>query len=392
MKPLQDMNPLRKRFLLPVALLVCLALPGLAQAKDLEAPAQAKKKTAAPADVDLVLCLDTSGSMSGLIHAAREKLWSVVTELAAAKPTPRLRVALLTFGSPGHADRGHVILQTGLTEDLDLVSEKLFALGTNGGDEYVGRVMHYALEDLGWSKGGLRVLFVAGNESADQDKVQRYTDVAKRAVNMGIKVNPIYCGGADDADAASWRQLAVVGEGRFANIDHNHGTVRIATPYDKELAQLSARVNKTYLFFGAQRADARDRMTAQDANAENAGAPAAAERAAAKASGLYKKNDDLVARLAEGTVKLEEIEEKDLPEALKKLEPAKRAAFVADKQKEREALVKQIQELTRKRSDYIQAEMKKRSLDDKLALDRVLKDTIREQAGAAGFKFKQQAR
>ena len=50
--------------------------------------------------VDLVICLDTSGSMTALIDSARAKLWEVINELAQADPTPRLRVGLLTYGSP----------------------------------------------------------------------------------------------------------------------------------------------------------------------------------------------------------------------------------------------------------------------------------------------------
>ncbi|MCZ6812315.1 MAG: hypothetical protein O7D97_09960, partial [Planctomycetota bacterium] len=42
--------------------------------------------------VDLVICLDTSGSMQGLIESAKQKLWGIVNDLALAEPTPELRV------------------------------------------------------------------------------------------------------------------------------------------------------------------------------------------------------------------------------------------------------------------------------------------------------------
>ena len=47
--------------------------------------------------VDLVLCLDTSGSMQGLIDAARRKLWSLVSELATAKKEGK---KVLAYGAP----------------------------------------------------------------------------------------------------------------------------------------------------------------------------------------------------------------------------------------------------------------------------------------------------
>ena len=86
--------------------------------------------------------------MQGLIDAARAKLWAVVNDLALARPQPRLRVALLTYGNDGHqAENGWVRLDVPFTTDLDLVSQNLFALTTNGGTELVGRVIQRANRD-----------------------------------------------------------------------------------------------------------------------------------------------------------------------------------------------------------------------------------------------------
>ena len=108
-----------------------------------KAPANASKPAVAPIvaanpsrAIDLVICLDVSGSMDGLLNAARQNLWAVVNEMATLQPAPELRVALLTYGCPLYgAESGFVAIQTGLTNDLDTVSQKLFALSTNGGDE-----------------------------------------------------------------------------------------------------------------------------------------------------------------------------------------------------------------------------------------------------------------
>ena len=327
--------------------------------------------------------------MEGLIDAARRKLWSVVSELATAKPQPDLRVALLTYGSPGNDATGHVVIQSKLTRDLDLISEKLFALRTQGGEEYVGRVVHHALTDLDWAKmDALRILFVAGNESADQDVVKPFRDQAKLATSMKVVVNAIYCGGADDPDATGYRELAALAAGRFASIDHNHGTVAIVTPYDKELATLSSEINKTYVGYGRLRAEALRRQTAQDANASGAGAPAAAERAEAKAGKLYRNSQwDLVDKMEEEDFDLAAIPEEDLPEELRKLEPKDRLAYLETKKAERAAIQAKVKELSAKRQAFLQEEMAKQQLDDTKALDRALKDAVREQATANGFRF-----
>ena len=41
------------------------------------------------ARIDVVFVLDTTGSMGGLIQAAKEKIWSIASTMAAAQPTPR---------------------------------------------------------------------------------------------------------------------------------------------------------------------------------------------------------------------------------------------------------------------------------------------------------------
>lgn len=384
--------------LLPFAAALLLAGPVPAAPAEEPAPKPAGATPAVPSPVppearrtvDLVVCLDTSGSMQGLIDAARQKLWSVVSDLATATPSPVLRVALLTYGSPGDARAGYVVRQTDFTADLDLVSERLFALSTNGGEEYVGRVVARALDDLAWSKdGALRLVFVAGNESADQDREAPFRDVARRAAARGLRVNAIYCGGPDDADAAGWRELALLGLGRFASIDKDHGTVAVLTPFDRELAELSTRLSGTYVAYGKDAQARRARQEVQDKNAAGAGAPAAAERAAAKASDLYEAGGwDLVDRLAkEPTFDLATLKDEELPEELRQVPSAERRAWLDQKAQQRAGLRERIQALDVQRRAHVQAEMTRQRLSDQSALDRALRDALREQAGAAGFRF-----
>src|SRR5436305_1481960 len=71
--------------------------------------------------VDLVIALDTSGSMNGLIDSARQKLWDVVNLLSQARPQPVLRVGLLSYGGDRGYDAhaGWVRKESDLTTDLD---------------------------------------------------------------------------------------------------------------------------------------------------------------------------------------------------------------------------------------------------------------------------------
>ena len=100
----------------------------------LSLPLLAEEKAAEPSRIDLVLCLDCSGSMDGLLESAKTKLWAVVNELAKAKPAPALRVALFSYGNDGYDPAsGWVRVDCPFTGDLDAMFGKLSALSTNGG-------------------------------------------------------------------------------------------------------------------------------------------------------------------------------------------------------------------------------------------------------------------
>jgi hypothetical protein len=339
--------------------------------------------------VELAICLDTSGSMDGLINAARQNLWAVVNDLALARPAPRLKVALLTFGNDGHPkETGWVRVETPFTEDLDLVSQKLFALTTNGGTEYVGRVLRASLDQLAWTDTAqLKLILVAGNEAADQDREVDFRTVAKRAIESGIVVNSIYCGNAADALAPVWREVATLAEGQFASIDQDHGVVAITTPFDAELTALGTKVNATYLPYGARGKEGAANQIWQDSNAASLNGATAAQRAATKCSTLYTCGWDLVDACRDPAFKLETVKVEELPEPMRTMTTDQRRQHVAEMLKQREEIQKQVTELGQKREAFVVAELKKRAIDTSRSFDHAIKSAIRAQAQARGIVF-----
>ena len=53
--------------------------------------------------VDVVFVLDTTGSMGGMIEAAKEKIWSIASNMASAQPAPEIRIGLVAFRDRGDA-------------------------------------------------------------------------------------------------------------------------------------------------------------------------------------------------------------------------------------------------------------------------------------------------
>lgn len=364
--------------------------PTVLQAADVQIDVAPLPDAAGAHSVDLAICLDTSGSMDGLIESAKQKLWAIVNDLALAEPTPSLRVALVTFGNDGHnPENGWTFVQTDFTEDLDLVSEKLFALTTNGGTELVGRALHVASE-LDWASdpSALRIAVVAGNESADQDRERDYRDVCKALIERDIIVNAIYCGDANDQIAPGWRDVAMRSDGRFASIDQNGGTVAIETPFDEQLSTMSASLNTTYIPIGAAGQAAAENQWAQDDNAAGVGRAAAAARACSKAGALYKCSSwDLVDACADDPDFLETVKDEDLPEAMRAMTLEARAAHVARMAADRAKIQKDIEAATKQRQEFIVKEMARQGLDESSAFDAAIRAAIRAQATAKGLQF-----
>jgi hypothetical protein len=353
-----------------------------------DAPAKPK-----PKDIDLVLCLDISGSMEHLIDSAKQKLWDIVNDLAKVRPTPNLRVALYSYGATAYdPQKGWVQKDLDFGDDLDLVFKKLFAYRCNGGEEYVARVCRDAIQDLKWSaaKDSLKIIFVCGNEPATQDPLVKLPDVAALAKKHGILVNPIYCGGADDPDARGWREFALMTGGRYATIDASKNVrVVVTTPFDKDIAALADKVNATYVPVGKKEmreAKAADQK-AQTENSKQLGASNLAARVVTQNTALYK-NDSwcLVDKLRlDEKLDITKIPEAELPEVLQKLKPQERVQYVQKKLQERLAIQKEVNELNTKREAYIRTEMQKQTNDPMRGLDRALRDTLRHQAQSKGI-------
>jgi hypothetical protein len=381
-----------------IASLIALALAPAAFLAAGPAPrlaADGPKPAAGAKNIDIVICLDISGSMQGLVNSARAKLWDIVNELARIKPAPNLRVALFSYG--GTQQNGYdkalgwVRKDLDLTTDLDAIYEKLFGLKIGGGLEYVARVCRDAVDQLKWSaeKDALKIIFVCGNEPASQDKVVTLKQAADKAKAHAIVINPIFCGNPQHGDARDWIEFAQLTGGRFASIDQDRGTVAITTPMDKRLVEVGAQLNGTYVAYGKDGKAKALNQHAQDRNAAGISAPALAARVVTKNSALYHCEDwDLVDRLKKDPkFDVTKLPEADLPEAMRKLTPAQRVAHVKEMTAKRAALQKQIEELTVQRNVYIAQQLKRQQGDAGRVFDAALRETIRIQAARKGIKI-----
>ncbi|HVO37546.1 MAG TPA: VWA domain-containing protein [Spirochaetia bacterium] len=347
---------------------------------------------AAEERIQLAILLDTSNSMDGLIAQAKSQLWKIVNELARAKrngKTPTLEVALFEYGNDGlSADDGYIRMVSGLTTDLDRISDELFKLTTNGGSEYCGMVIDQAAKKLAWSpaKDVLKVMYVAGNEPFTQGPVD-YRQSDSRAARKGIIVNTVFCGPYNEGVETAWKDGADRADGKYMSIDQDEAVAEIATPYDKEIVDLGNALNKTYVGYGRKGAELKSRQEAQDSNAVSAGPGAIVQRSVAKAQAAYTNEGwDLVDAVSGGVVDLKTIKEDELPAEMKKMTAAGREKYVKDLTAKRAELQGKITIANEKRRALVAEEMKKRAQQN--TLDEAVLGSVREEAGKKGFDLR----
>jgi hypothetical protein len=337
--------------------------------------------------VDLVICLDTSNSMDQLIASAKQKLWDIVNTVSTLKPTPVLRVALLSYGNTGYGQQtGWVRMDTDFTTDLDLVNEKLFSLSTNGGTEYVARVLSDSLHKLSWQKGkdSLRLIYVAGNENANQDRQLSIKTVCQEARQYDTVVNAIFCGDQAHGDRLGWREVATLGGGSFFAIDQARGVAVIKTPYDEKLATLSNELNGTYVAYGQEGQKSQARQSAQDSNAAGMSMYAAASRAEAKSSGLYNnKGWDLVDAKKDKSFKLESVRKEELPAEMQTMNTREQEEYVSRMSEKRNKIQKEIQDISQQRKDFLKKAEQQKPAGG--TLDSAIVQSITDQAKKKGL-------
>ena len=349
--------------------------------------AAAPRRDEAPAkqSIMLALLLDTSNSMDGLIDQAKSQLWKIVNELAGARcddsSRPTIRIALYEYGNSGlPATLGYIRQVSPLTGDLDVISEKLFALRTNGGNEFCGQVIKTSLDELEWSTSGadLKMIFIAGNEPFTQGEIP-YRVACSLAKQRDVVVNTIFCGAYGEGVETEWKSGATITGGTYMSIEQDRKTVYIQTPYDERIDALNNKLNDTYLYYGRSGESKKALQSAQDTNAESYGKANKAERAISKSSHAYNNSSwDLVDAAKNDQRVIEEAKESELPQEMKGMNIQQRKDYVTTKSKERSGIQQEIQDLSVKRQQYIDANTPKDQKD--AMLDAAMINSIKERA------------
>ncbi len=345
--------------------------------------------------IEVVFVLDTTGSMSGLIQAAKEKIWSIASTMASAQNAPDIKMGLVAFRDRGDA---YITKTTPLTTDLDSMYSTLMDFDANGGGdgpESVNKALYDAVHKMLWSqdKNTYKVIFLIGDAPAHmdyQDDVKYPTTIAK-GLKKGIVINAIQSG-QNRKTTTNWQQIATLGQGNYFQVEDDGNAVAIATPFDQELADLSKELDNTRVYYGNKETKVRqERKVAASTKLHNKSSlKSLARRATYNTSASGKDNflgeSELVEAISSGKTALEDIDKNELPTEMQSMKPKAQKEYVVGLSKKREALKKDIKQLSEKRNRFLKKKVAK-SGADKNSLDAKIFGAIKEQAAKKGLVY-----
>jgi len=345
--------------------------------------------------VEVVFVLDSTGSMGGLIAGAKETIWSIANEIILQKPTPEVRMGLLTYRDKGDE---YVTKMFDITDDIDAIYGHLQTIrAAGGGDEpeSVNQALYEAVNKMEWSpkeRKVYRVIFLVGDAPPHMDYQDdvKYPVTCEAAVEKGIIINTIQVGNIPRT-TPFWKEIAQKTEGEFVQMALTGNVRVIETPFDREIAAETQKLNSTIIAYGDRRQLAE---VAEKVELANRAAPAAqaargtfnfSAGASRGGSGqAVQGRGDLLFDLNADAKLLEKTDE--LPEVMQKMTIEERETYVAEKQVERDAINKKIGELAAQRAEWLrtEGERQRRAASDAPSFDKSVSEMIQKQWQAFG--------
>ncbi len=353
----------------------------------------AVSKTNDQPKIQVAILLDVSGSMDGLIDQAKAQLWNMVSVMGKAKcneAVPQIEIALYEYGRDNNnIKQGFVKQLSPFTTDLDQLSQKLFSLQTNGGEEYCGHVIYSSINELNWdtATSHYKVVFIAGNEDFLQGDIS-FTKACTAAKQKGVIVNTIYCGDRMNGVKEHWNLGGECGNGSYTNINKDAKLDDVETPYDSLLFSLNDKLNGTYIGYGYNNIAGSVAQVHTDKLNIQFNRSAAIKRIAVKGKKeLYKNGSwDLIDAGAEGL--MAKVDVKTLPDSLQKKTKEELEVVVKAKSIERNNVQKEIAEASTKRDAYIKAAKSKENNQSTATLETEIEKIIKQQASRFNMQIR----
>lgn len=355
-----------------------------------------KKESSKIPRVEMIFALDTTGSMSGLIQAAKDKIWSITNTITDSADAPEIKIGII-----GYRDikDSYVTDVNAMTNDLDSLYNKLISYQAVGGGDFpesVNEALNKAVTDENWSKDPnvYKVIFLVGDAPPHMDYEHdvKYPESIKLAKKKGIVINTILCGSSNETRKI-WNEISAATGGDFFQVSASGDSTNYETPYDSDISKLTIELEETKVYYGnsVDMDKSRKKQQVSKEIIKKSKASAVAQRSEFNISKSGKSNflgeNELVDSVSEGKVKIKDIDNKKLPEEMKKMTLKEKEQFIVDKQKKRKEITQKIKELSEKRQTHIKNMVKKEKGDSKKSFDYKVSNSLRKQAKDKGINI-----
>jgi von Willebrand factor type A domain len=344
--------------------------------------------------IDLVFCLDATGSMSGLISTAKEKIWDIATSLTQTTPSPEIRIGMIFYRDRGDA---FVTKVYPLTSDVDSIYAELLNIKAQGGGdspESVNQALHEAVAQMSWGTGSniYKTIFLVGDCPPHMDYKDdvKYTETCKMAAEKDIIINTIKLGISCSDAVKHFQTIASLTNGNYQSLGQNADDVIIKTPYDDSINYYSFLIDSTKIYYGTYEVQSKMNYKKEKSLEiqKNASSNSKASRTAYNYSKSGEKNlygsNELINDLMNQRVNLDSIKQADLPEIMKKMTPAERKAYTEKLIQQRKTAQANITRLNILRQNYVRAEKEKTKSQTATSFSDTIFEVMQKQAASKG--------
>lgn len=345
--------------------------------------------------VELVFALDTTGSMDGLIAAAKEKIWSIASTMASARPAPEISIGFVAYRDKGDI---YITRKIELSKDLDEVYGQLLQLEAGGGGdspESVNFALYEAVFNMNWSQysNSYKVIFLVGDAPGHNDYLDDtpFNKTLEHAAQKGIIVNTIQAG-HDPEMIKSWQEIAALGGGDSFQVGEQGSAIAINTPFDQEIIKASKDFEDTRVFYGEKVEQQKQNEKSLDRSRILSVASPASLARRAKFNSLesgkenFASGNELIVAIERNEISLSSIPKAELPVEMQSMDLAEQKVFIENKVKLRNESKRKLTALSEKRDVYIKQELSKNN-SQKDSLDEKLYSTLMTQAKKKGLDY-----
>lgn len=302
-------------------------------------------------EINIVFCMDMSGSTNGLIPDFKNKIWEVISNIHKLKPSPVIKIGIIGFSRPSFGKNdGYVKVICDLTENYDQVSAELNLLkpSIEKGDQFVGAALQTASR-MNWCSNpkALRIVYLLGNGMVSSGGYD-YRKSCEDLLRKNIYINSIYCIQQKiiTKELPGWKYISDnTGGEHFTYKIRNVSPLSAVSADAKVLVDLNTQLNSTYLFFGITGKVRMKTMLEADNNCLNMGENYFYSRIICKITDQYQANQagwDLVNYVKAAGIKLQNLDKDLLPDSLKKFDDIELEKIILEKKDQRNLVMNQI--------------------------------------------------